>query len=571
YLPCAAVRRWEEAGSLLSSALKSYLDSCSYLETAYLQDDGSSKDLISRIDSSLDSLHITLGQQLAQSRSTLARTRNKRASPICTFPDEILVKIFLDVIFVPTDKERMAHPEMESTLQTIYQRLHTLLGVCAVWRNVAVDCKAAWHVIPFVDSGHKLGPKRLATELSLERAGDRLHLAAIRANGWDRYAGSQILAKYAHRFSSVNIHAKSQSDLTTVLNIFLESRKPAILDELSICQVPKNWRYKLYTIEPEPYLPEPYDYIYNDASRLKRPFCTMLKSLSVLRVSGAFIRWDTVTFSTRLTELYLHGITLGYDSPMSSFLRAASSAPELRDLKIISVLSFPCGSPPSPKLSLPKLQTLFLEDLDYDVLELVLGSIAPGSHRLVLYLKDSSTIINEDEETQEPVDFTNLCELLEQVAVDTLMLEGKWSWVPPLDHIQLRMLLSSVPRLKTLKLTSWMFKKGDWDALTRPTRHDPTPFPNLEELHLSHAEFFDVDGIKRAVESHSIRKVVIGACVREQTGTEEDDSSDQDGGPSLQDTRADIVQWLKTVVPEVRLNVPEYDPPEFKERRWKLK
>ncbi|CAE6527616.1 unnamed protein product [Rhizoctonia solani] len=564
--PCAAVRRWEEAGSLLSSALKSYLDSCSYLETAYLQDERSSKDLISRIDSSLDSLHITLSQQLTQSRSTLARTRNKRASPIYTFPEEILVEIFLDVIFVPADEERATCLQMESTFQTIFQGLHTLLSVCATWRNVAVNCKAAWHVIPFIDGDHELGPKRLATELSLQRANNGLHLAAIQANGRDTHVDSMILNEHAHRFSTVNICANYQSDITTIISVFLESRKPTTLDELSICQIPQKWQDKRYWIEAVPYIPEPHDYIYNENSPSLRQFCTMLESLSIFRVSGVFIRWDKINFSTRLTELYLHRITLGYDSDLVDFLRAASSASELRDLKIISVLAFPGDGPPDPKLSFSKLQTLYLEDLDYRVLELIFGSISPGSHRLILYLTGRSITIHEDEETQEPVSFDELCKLLEQVTVDTLMLDENRSWTSPLNHEQLQTLLSSVPRLKTLKLTSWTFMKGDWDFLT----DYPLTLPSLEELHLSRADFFDADGIKRVVESHSIRKIVLGACVRE-TGREEDSSSRWDLEYALlQDSRTDIVEWLKAVVPEVYLNTDEYNPPEFNERWWKL-
>ncbi|CAE6479406.1 unnamed protein product [Rhizoctonia solani] len=561
------MQRCEEAGSLLSIALRSYLESCSYLETASLQDNARPTDLISRIDSALNSLHTVLGQQLAQSRSILARTRNKRASPLCRFPNEVLVEIFLDVIYVPTEEERMAHLEMGSTVQTIFRRLHALNNVCSVWRNVAVNCKSAWRVVPVVDT-ELLGYKSLATDLSLQRGGDRMHLAAIQSHSGNllKY---YTLDEHAHCFSSANICAGSKADLGDILLTFLESKHPITLSSLSICQTHKSYLEEARTTEVEPHIPEPYDYLYYNFSPLQPLFCKMLQSLATLRISGAFVHWDMITFSTRLTELHLHRVTLGYNSELLDFLQAASSASELRNLKIISVISMTGGaaSPASyPTLSFSKLQYLLLEDLDYNVLQVVLRSIAPGSHRLSLMLEGSSSAFHEEEDTKVYVDFDNLCTLFETSAIDTLLLKAAFSWT--LGPIRLGKLLRSMPELKTLKLASYTFRGDNWDALIRPAPEASIPFPKLEELHLSWAGLFDVDGIKRVVESHSIRKIVIGGYVRDETEVEmeiEHDSSDE-----LGDVRADVVEWLKAVVPEVRINPAEYIPPDFKQRWWRL-
>ncbi|CAE6471575.1 hypothetical protein ACGC1H_005315 [Rhizoctonia solani] len=564
------MQRWEEAGSLLSTALKSYLDSCSNLETACLQNNTRSTDLISRIDSALNSLHTILGQRLAQSRSTLARTRNKQASSLFRFPNEILAEIFLDVIYVPTKDERMAHLEMESTVHTIYRRLHALNNVCSVWRNVAVNCKSAWRVVPLVGT-ELLGHKRLATDLSLQRGGDRLHLAAIQSHGGDFLRYYKSLDEHAHYFSSANICAESKADLTDILNSFLESKHPLTLSSLSICQTHETRPGEAHTIEVELHVPKPYDYLYYKHSPLQLLFGKLLQSLSTLRISGAFIHWDMTTFSTRLTELHLHRVTLGYNSELLDFLRAASSASELRDLKIISVISMTGGaaSPESyPTLSFPKLQCLLLEDLDYNVLQVVLRSIAPGSHRLSLIVEGNSSAFYEEEDIKVFVDFDDLCTLFERSAVDTLLLKAAFSWT--LGPIRLGKLLRSMPELKALKLASYTFREDNWDALIRPTPEALIPFPKLEELHLSWAGLFDVDGIKRVVESHSIRKVVIGGYVRDETEMEMEMETDHYSGSELADVRADVVEWLRAVVPEVRVDPAEYIPPEFKQRLWRL-
>ncbi|KEP50029.1 hypothetical protein V565_088160, partial [Rhizoctonia solani 123E] len=333
--PGDTMQRWQEAGSMLSATLKNYLDSCCNLETAHLHDNARSTDLVSRIDSALDSLHVTLAQQLTQSRSTLARTRNRSASTLCRLSKEILTEILLDVIYVPTKHERKFKIEMGSRVQMIYWRLHALGLVCSVWRNVAVNCQSAWRVFPFMDC-EELSNKPLTKDLSLQRGANRLYLSAIRSRSWERLKGLEMVVEHVHRFSSADIRSVEHTDLKQILSLFLESKHPIALSHLSIAHTLQPYLDSVFYY-PDTSVPELSDYLVLKDSPAQTRLGEILQSLSVFCVSGAvFIHWDMITFSTRLTELCLHQITLGYDSDLLKFLRAASTARELRDLKIIA-------------------------------------------------------------------------------------------------------------------------------------------------------------------------------------------------------------------------------------------
>ncbi|KDN39041.1 hypothetical protein RSAG8_09077, partial [Rhizoctonia solani AG-8 WAC10335] len=89
-------------------------------------------------------------------------------------------------------------------------------------------------------------------------------------------------------------------------------------------------------------------------------------------------------------EGYHNGeVALGYDDKIAPFVRALSSTPNLRDLKIISVstLHHPItnlNKTSSPLITFPSLESLLLQDLYLNTLESLLPIIAPGSYRLGL-------------------------------------------------------------------------------------------------------------------------------------------------------------------------------------------
>ncbi|CAE6532300.1 unnamed protein product [Rhizoctonia solani] len=98
-LATPSITEWEEAGTSLANALSRYLNLCTSLGTNSLQEGARANDLVARIDSKLESLHVSMEQQVAQARSALSKTLNDIASPVHCLPEEILTKIFAYVIY----------------------------------------------------------------------------------------------------------------------------------------------------------------------------------------------------------------------------------------------------------------------------------------------------------------------------------------------------------------------------------------------------------------------------------------------------------------------------------------
>lgn len=85
---------------------------------------------------------------------------------------------------------------------------------------------------------------------------------------------------------------------------------------------------------------------------------------------------------------------------------------------------------------LPNLQSLHLQSLYSNTLEVLLSKIAPGSHRLTLYFGRQTLQANlsgmPHQNDPNLVDISPLCAILKAVQVDTLLLSMGWSgpWLP---------------------------------------------------------------------------------------------------------------------------------------------
>lgn len=66
-------------------------------------------------------------------------------------------------------------------------------------------------------------------------------------------------------------------------------------------------------------------------------FAKLVGTLSTFCISGTYIYWNTIIFSSRLVELCISHIALSEGEPIYQLLYALNSASELRDLKIISL------------------------------------------------------------------------------------------------------------------------------------------------------------------------------------------------------------------------------------------
>ncbi|KAH7322222.1 hypothetical protein B0J17DRAFT_633435 [Rhizoctonia solani] len=146
-------------------------------------------------------------------------------------------------------------------------------------------------------------------------------------------------------------------------------------------------------------------------------------------------------------------IVVGGRSKLNIFLRALESAPELRDVRIISVIALSARED-----ILPDLQSLLLDDLPFNVLQHVLASIAPGSHRI----KDHDEY-DESDGGDEPV-----LKLLRTSNVNTILLDGGHHDSPWVDRNELRSILRELPGLKTFIMSSWKWVTEEIHALERP-------------------------------------------------------------------------------------------------------
>ncbi|KAH7326790.1 hypothetical protein B0J17DRAFT_722737 [Rhizoctonia solani] len=113
YSPCAAIKRWEEAGSSLVTTFKNYMDMSLCLELESLREGVKAEDLASKID-------LTLG--------TISTTPFR-------LPEDIVSNILLNIVFGRTKREMSKPPSVESDVLAIYHRLHTLLVVCFTYAN----------------------------------------------------------------------------------------------------------------------------------------------------------------------------------------------------------------------------------------------------------------------------------------------------------------------------------------------------------------------------------------------------------------------------------------------------
>ncbi|KAH7325413.1 hypothetical protein B0J17DRAFT_224515 [Rhizoctonia solani] len=512
--PCSVTLDWEDASSLLASALHTYVDLSLSLEAKYLRV-AMTSNLVERIDSKLSSLHSIMEQQLFKSRAAISRTRNRLASPLYRFPEEILSQIFMDVIHDHYPMfEGFSPLSMEDHMTYTYKSLHNLLRVCSVWRNVALRRAALWSTIPILGSpfGSTYSGCRLRqeTELSLQRAvGAGLHLAAVLE--MSDYEKTKLLPEYIPWFHSINLKSKHLHSIQNLLEMVLDAGIPPSLRELSICHGHN------IGCEISERLPHQTDYLTLHECSHRPTFRQLIRSVSILRVSGIPFHWHSIAFSTELVELRIQSVTIGYESELNHFLKAIASAPRLRDLSIISLCAFP--DPDESNISMPpfirleNLKSLYLDDLYFNVLHRILISILSASHRLTLYLNEKCLCVWEIETEsgqfeEQDIEYEEMYSLLRRIEVDTLLLYGDFGdhWV---TEPVLRQLLCSMLSLKTLRMSHCDFDVENWATLERSS----LDFPRLQNLHLTAAKIFDTAGLKKVILSHSIQNLDIGASV----------------------------------------------------------
>ncbi|KAH7337253.1 hypothetical protein B0J17DRAFT_666905 [Rhizoctonia solani] len=552
----SVIKRWEDARDLLASTLTSYLDSCISLEVALGYSQTGAKDIASRIDLTLDSLQRDMSRQFVQSTLILAQTRNKLVSSIWSLPEELLSDIFFKVVYTAENKNR----PMQDGVQAMYSSLHSLMAVCSVWRNIALTQAVLWETIPACDEHLKYR----AINLSLQRSGDRgLRLVAIlpKIRGSASTRLVEMMVNHASRIRALNVEGENLGTIIDmVTQLLLRDGVPSQLCELSI-------RFASSRYSPS----EQKTICVVHTKSPNQEACTnLIESLAILRLSRVQVQWENMTFSNRLVELFIHGVKLGdSESALSTFLSAISSAIELRDLKMIEVgadrnPTETTNLTTCPKVVFPKLRTLLLHDLRFNVLEFFLLKIAPGSYYLTVGLTKNAVNIIHSNHTYDVANIDDLAALLKGVNVNALLLVRGFSLFNPwLDGLGARKLIESTPRLQELIMNGWGFDSdfcnGLFPSQISGIEHGEFLFPRLELLELTQARIFAQDIFKNMLANVSAHTTVLGGCI--QVG--EEDWTELEGGET-------IVDWLTCSVPGFRLVDSNYLPIVLKAREWML-
>ncbi|CAE6447333.1 hypothetical protein ACGC1H_002402 [Rhizoctonia solani] len=551
----AVVRAWEESTQLLSNALSSYLDSCTLLENHTQRSNADAMEIAPLINfPSLDSLHAKFSSDLTRASFTLARMRNALSSRFNTLPKELISEIFLNVVYSPAPTDN-PNPSMLNSLETIFTRIGNLLSVCSLWKDIGLSLGALWYFLPL--AGSELArPTRQTASLSLQRSSvpqydNNLCLAAILPSRYNAISFPSPNGR-APRFSAINIQTRTITGAVNLLSSVIQSQAPEVLSELSIYH---------YHINSERYVNRPRHFLTDSLpDPQKQRLIDLIGSLSVLRIRKVNMRWDEITFSNRLVRFHLEAVSLGGYFQLTRLLQTLQSASELRELKFGTVFAFPEPSGLSPaRIAFSKLRSLYLENLDFGVLQVIIDSVAPGSHHRTLYLTSQAAYVHMPAVEAELIGFQRLAGLLKRSQVNTLLLDGyhRELWI---SGSFLRIILESLPSLVAFQSVNSSLTEEHLQALERPKPQNdsserlPLPFPSLTELSLVNTSIGSMDALKLVVESHRIQSVVLSSKVTAVDNNIGNNTKKR--GPSHYYTFSDdnhIVQWLKGSVPQFNL------------------
>ncbi|KAG8727594.1 hypothetical protein FRC11_012850, partial [Ceratobasidium sp. 423] len=262
-------------------------------------------------------------------------------------------------------------------------------------------------------------------------------------------------------------------------------------------------------------------------------------------------------------ELRVERTALSGSSAITAFMAALSSARKLRDLKVIRVEAHADQGVilSISQLSLPKLETLYLEELYFNFLNpLLLASITPRSYHLTLNPSEQLNLNLLVDSGTEEINMQDVHRLLVRFSINKLVLaDPQQAWATGRG---LHNLLCSIPTLKALIIDFYQLDNKLLKALEPPSDTRNTAFPKLEII-----EFRDstvpgsISSLKNLVTKHPIQRLVIG---QETLPMGSDELviklKEKDG----------IVRRLKANVPGFQFIQHDHEPPEFSDIVWKL-
>ncbi|KDN34910.1 hypothetical protein RSAG8_12050, partial [Rhizoctonia solani AG-8 WAC10335] len=556
--PIGGVQHWEETGARLESAIASYLHSCLALEqsTSTAPPVGVGN-LPTHLDRRLEYFHTLLTQPLAQSLASVARTRNKLVTSIHRIPSEVLGTIFDFAV-----KSAGNDLPMESAIPASCLCLYRIVSVCSVWRKIGLAHARLWILVPLVYFNRSGIITIKSAYFSFERAGrSELHLVANL--GLNFILGPPLAKKIADngsRFRTINLRSSSHFVLEHILDPILMTAAPGSISDLSLCYHPPTDAIGLLGF---------------DTPSKQAAFESILNSLRVLRLNNILPDTDNPTFGS-LVELRIQAISFGTDLHLREFLQRLGSASYLQTLDIISVeASEVATSPSSPHdpYSIPSLQTLFLDGLSSNVIQTILSSIKPGTHRTVLSATNDIYITHRPEGRF----FTGILSLqnvIQGYNIDTVVIgEAGYAFD---DFCPL---LSILPDLTTIYFDEQHLGRASLAALTRRSDipESQLNLPKLRRIYISCSNIDDIGdqtAFKNMLSSHPLEELVLGGQLSEVAEiTEPGNASNGDldyvdiAGPDVR--TISIRTWLQANIPKFTL-LGRTEHFKFKSSDWQL-
>ncbi|KAH7325431.1 hypothetical protein B0J17DRAFT_710219 [Rhizoctonia solani] len=492
-----------------------------------------------------------LPQQLAHSLSSPIEAQNRplvlASSTLADLPEEILIDIFFLLINHAGLGSPLERP-FDKTVHSAYKQLFILIGVCSGWRRICLSRGAFWSLISA--RKHWKVPESII-DLCLERVKDSdLHLdAELYDAPNDRLL--EIITKYGPRVRTLNLSGETPEALRNTVSSLLEQSRPGFIPSLFL-------RNDQVTLDNDSHHTWPL--LFPLASPEHTLFAGFADSLSALRLRGFNLGWRHTEFS-KLVELKLHHICFHKLSEIADLMHAIASAPILRRLQLIDLR---CHLDDVHTLQIdqhgnfpplhPTLQFLFLKNIRWGLLLLILRSIIPGSYKTVVSY--SRKIFLERYST----DLTLLKEsVLQSFNIDTLMVSR--NWVQYSDFIPC--LLRAMPTIKGLCIAHCEFTEKTFKGLTCPlspsTDGGNAGPATIRRLHIlgSTFELSDLEGLKEVVTSHGIQELKLGGSVDrlksdpEHIPTLEHPIRFED--PNDDEHTAPIKEWLRSAVPKFDL------------------
>ncbi|KAG8725508.1 hypothetical protein FRC09_013747 [Ceratobasidium sp. 395] len=382
--------QWKAFHDSLLVSVQSYLGACAILESVLTQPLQSPGDkplldgVLQLVSLELPSLS-TCNYQLRASWCSLTRLRNRATKlvPIHSLPPEVLSNIFV-----------VASPPARLCVQDVVPDyvppkptcLDHIMGVCAYWRQIAIDTSSLWSHIDLVAAGRWTNRFMARAQYRLERAGDlpiELHIQdtsdpsrfGLGPENVQRLVG--FLSPYAKRYRSLHILFQSQMRelFNSVFQFLAQCNVPSVLDTLILATQADNQQ----TFASQNAVPS------SDA--LSNKYDQLLGPVRRLDLQRMYIHWASAVYHD-LVDLSIQYLPQALWPTTHQLAEVFSVCPRLRRIKLgrfgVTASNTSHGLTPTLLDDLEEINLRHLESGCATVLSLISPGSRPFSASIVM-------------------------------------------------------------------------------------------------------------------------------------------------------------------------------------------